>query len=69
MLNALTIFLTAGLDGRVAKTVFERVFINNLKRDGTKTVLLVTHQMQFLKNCDEILVFADGSIAERGTHE
>ncbi|XP_022093741.1 multidrug resistance-associated protein 5-like [Acanthaster planci] len=34
-----------------------------------KTVLFVTHQLQYLKDCDTILTMVDGRIAERGTHE
>jgi ABC-type multidrug transport system fused ATPase/permease subunit len=57
----------SGLDSRVAKTIFERVVKGQL-RDKNSTLVLVTHQLQFLRECDEILVFAEGTIAERGTH-
>jgi len=58
----------SGLDSRVAKTIFERV-IKGLLRNENKTLMLVTHQLQFLRECDEILVFDEGTIAERGTHD
>ena len=34
-----------------------------------KTVLLVTHGMQFLKQCDRVIFLKNGSIEEEGTHK
>ncbi|VDI48339.1 ATP-binding cassette, subfamily C (CFTR/MRP), member 5 [Mytilus galloprovincialis] len=34
-----------------------------------KTVILATHQLQYLKHCDEIVAFEDGGIVERGHHD
>ncbi|XP_061690972.1 ATP-binding cassette sub-family C member 5 isoform X1 [Syngnathoides biaculeatus] len=34
----------------------------------SKTVLFVTHQMQYLPECDDIILMKDGQIAEHGTH-
>ncbi|XP_035267041.1 multidrug resistance-associated protein 5 [Anguilla anguilla] len=34
----------------------------------TRTVLFVTHQLQYLAECDEVLLMKDGQIAEHGTH-
>ncbi|XP_077434312.1 ATP-binding cassette sub-family C member 5 [Vanacampus margaritifer] len=33
-----------------------------------KTVLFVTHQLQYLPECDDIILMKDGQIAEHGTH-
>uniref|UniRef100_W5NE66 ATP-binding cassette sub-family C member 5 n=3 Tax=Lepisosteus oculatus TaxID=7918 RepID=W5NE66_LEPOC len=33
-----------------------------------KTVLFVTHQLQFLPECDEVVLMEEGRIAEQGTH-
>ncbi|XP_030649011.1 multidrug resistance-associated protein 5 [Chanos chanos] len=33
-----------------------------------KTVLFVTHQLQYLVECDEVVLMKDGQIAEHGTH-
>ncbi|KAM9850214.1 ATP-binding cassette sub-family C member 5 [Aulostomus maculatus] len=33
-----------------------------------KTVLFVTHQLQYLSDCDDIILMKDGQIAEHGTH-
>ncbi|CAG7785093.1 unnamed protein product, partial [Allacma fusca] len=57
----------SGLDVRVANTIYEKVVLEQLV--PTKTVLLATHHIIYLRDCDEILVFSDGHIVERGTHE
>jgi ATP-binding cassette subfamily B protein len=31
--------------------------------------VLVSHRVSTVKDCDQILVLADGKIAERGTHD
>uniref|UniRef100_A0A3B4TJM7 ATP-binding cassette sub-family C member 5 n=1 Tax=Seriola dumerili TaxID=41447 RepID=A0A3B4TJM7_SERDU len=33
-----------------------------------KTVLFVTHQLQYLSECDDVILMKDGQIAEHGTH-
>ena len=49
--------------------VGKHVFVNCIQRLlKNKTVLLVTHQIQYLDVCDVIIVMHAGSIAERGTH-
>ena len=50
--------------------VGKQVFLNCIRRLLIyKTVLLVTHQMQYLEFCDKIIVMSAGSISERGTHK
>ena len=34
---------------------------------STKTVILVTHQIGFLYDCDEVIILDDGSIKAQGT--
>ncbi|KAI1884962.1 hypothetical protein AGOR_G00215300 [Albula goreensis] len=34
-----------------------------------RTVLFVTHQLQYLAECDEVVLMKDGQIAEQGTHD
>jgi len=34
-----------------------------------RTTVLVSHRVSTVKDCDQILVLADGAIAERGTHD
>ena len=33
------------------------------------TLIIIAHRLNTVRNCDEILVFKDGEIAERGTHD
>ncbi|KAI8894550.1 P-loop containing nucleoside triphosphate hydrolase protein, partial [Globomyces pollinis-pini] len=53
----------AALDAHVGKNVFADAIKGYL---GDKTVLLVTHQLQFLQQVDKVLVLQDGHISEFG---
>ncbi|XP_058136036.1 ATP-binding cassette sub-family C member 12 [Dasypus novemcinctus] len=55
----------SAMDAHVGKHVFEECIKKAL---GGKTIVLVTHQLQFLESCDEVLLLEDGEICERGTH-
>lgn len=47
----------------------ERKIFDNLKEaGGGKTIIIATHRAQALADCDEILFFEDGAIAERGSY-
>ncbi|XP_033742886.1 multidrug resistance-associated protein 5-like [Pecten maximus] len=56
----------SAVDVHVGRHLFHKCITNTLKG---KTVILVTHQLQYLRHCDEIMVFAEGKIAERGHHD
>ncbi|XP_060065902.1 ATP-binding cassette sub-family C member 5-like [Ylistrum balloti] len=56
----------SAVDVHVGRHLFHKC-IDTLLKD--KTVVLVTHQLQYLKHCDEIYVMDDGEIAEHGSHE
>ncbi|KAK3910281.1 Multidrug resistance-associated protein 5 [Frankliniella fusca] len=56
----------SAVDARVAKHIFDKCIKGAL---AGKTVLLVTHGIQFLEECDEILYMKNGVVSERGTHE
>ncbi|KAJ1529288.1 hypothetical protein ONE63_006086 [Megalurothrips usitatus] len=56
----------SAVDVTVGAYIFEHYILKELQN---KTVVLVTHQIQYLSNCDEIYVMKDGSIAEHGSHE
>ncbi|XP_054566313.1 ATP-binding cassette sub-family C member 12 isoform X3 [Eptesicus fuscus] len=56
----------SAVDARVGKHVFEECIRKALRG---KTVVLVTHQLQFLESCDEVILLEDGEICEKGTHE
>ena len=55
----------SAMDVHVGKHVFMSCIKKILK---DKTVLLVTHQMQYLEWCDEIIVMNAGCVSEIGTH-
>ncbi|KAM3866788.1 ATP-binding cassette sub-family C member 5 [Diretmus argenteus] len=45
------------------------LFHNAVRSAGKgKTVLFVTHQLQYLSECDDVILMKDGQIAEHGTH-
>jgi ABC-type multidrug transport system ATPase subunit len=54
----------SALDAHVGKKIFERCLCQHLKG---KTRLLVTHQLQHLGACDEIVLLVQGRVLERGT--
>uniref|UniRef100_G3UKQ2 ATP binding cassette subfamily C member 12 n=1 Tax=Loxodonta africana TaxID=9785 RepID=G3UKQ2_LOXAF len=55
----------SAVDAHVGKHVFEECIKKTLRG---KTIVLVTHQLQFLESCDEVILLEDGAICERGTH-
>ncbi|XP_039359660.1 ATP-binding cassette sub-family C member 12 isoform X1 [Mauremys reevesii] len=56
----------SAVDAHVGKYIFEKCIKEALKG---KTVVLVTHQLQYLEFCDEVILLEDGEIYERGTHK
>jgi ATP-binding cassette subfamily B protein len=55
---------TSALDYITEKRVLE-----NIKKITNKTtILFVTHRFQNLKNVDQILLFKEGQLIEKGTH-
>ncbi|XP_067124016.1 ATP-binding cassette sub-family C member 5-like isoform X2 [Centruroides vittatus] len=55
----------SAVDTKVASHIFEHCIQNSM---ANKTVLLVTHSMQVLEKCQEVIFMKRGHIAERGTH-
>ncbi|KAJ3269142.1 Multidrug resistance-associated protein 1 [Terramyces sp. JEL0728] len=55
----------AALDAHVGKQVFKNAVQGLLKH---KTVLLATHQLQYLNQLDRVVVMENGEIAESGTY-
>ncbi|KAF7657887.1 hypothetical protein LDENG_00020780 [Lucifuga dentata] len=55
----------SAVDACVGSHVFHKAIQGAAK---SKTVLFVTHQLQYLSECDDIILMKDGQIAEHGTH-
>ena len=56
----------SAVDAHVGKHIFFECIKTALER---KTIVFVTHQLQYLKDCDEVILLKDGKIAEKGTHD
>uniref|UniRef100_A0A8C3YJJ1 ATP-binding cassette sub-family C member 5 n=1 Tax=Catagonus wagneri TaxID=51154 RepID=A0A8C3YJJ1_9CETA len=56
----------SALDAHVGNHIFNSAIRKHLK---SKTVLFITHQLQYLADCDEVIFMKEGCITERGTHE
>uniref|UniRef100_A0A673JB78 Multidrug resistance-associated protein 5-like n=1 Tax=Sinocyclocheilus rhinocerous TaxID=307959 RepID=A0A673JB78_9TELE len=55
----------SAVDARVGSHLFHSAIRRAAK---SRTVIFVTHQLQFLPECDEVVLMKDGQIAEHGTH-
>ena len=53
----------SSLDAHVGKEIYHNVMRGLLK---TKTVIFITHALQYIKEADKILVFKNGEIVEQG---
>ncbi|KAG2469763.1 multidrug resistance-associated protein 9 isoform X1 [Polypterus senegalus] len=56
----------SAVDAHVGKHIFEDCIKKELKG---KTVILVTHQLQYLEFCDDVILLEQGSVSEMGTHK
>uniref|UniRef100_T1J568 Multidrug resistance-associated protein 5 n=1 Tax=Strigamia maritima TaxID=126957 RepID=T1J568_STRMM len=56
----------SAVDAHVGQHIFTQCIQGVLK---DKSVILVTHQLQYLSSCDYVIFMKDGGIAEHGTHE
>ncbi|XP_059524086.1 ATP-binding cassette sub-family C member 11 isoform X1 [Myotis daubentonii] len=55
----------SAVDARVGQHIFEECIRKTLRG---KTVVLVTHQLQYLQFCDQVILLEDGKICEQGVH-
>ena len=55
------------VDAHVGTTLFQVAILGALRSQG-KTVILVTHALHFLSQCDYIYAMSSGTIGERGTY-
>ncbi|KAM9359680.1 ATP-binding cassette sub-family C member 5 [Symphorus nematophorus] len=56
----------SALDAHVANHIFRNAIRKQLRQ---KTVVFVTHQLQYLVDCDDVILMREGSIAEQGNHD
>ncbi|XP_059157838.1 ATP-binding cassette sub-family C member 4-like [Physella acuta] len=56
----------SAVDASVGQHIFQRCILDLLRE---KTVVLVTHQLQYLKKADRIAVMREGSIHDIGTYD
>ncbi|XP_055078539.1 ATP-binding cassette sub-family C member 12-like [Periophthalmus magnuspinnatus] len=56
----------SAVDAHVGKHIFEECIKKELQG---KSVILITHQLQYLEFCDHILLLEDGEIVESGKHQ
>ncbi|CAG5134056.1 unnamed protein product, partial [Candidula unifasciata] len=56
----------SAVDVHVGHHIYQRCIKGVLKG---RSVVFVTHNLQYLKDCDNILVMKDGQIAEQGSHD
>nr|XP_056705400.1 ATP-binding cassette sub-family C member 5 isoform X1 [Euleptes europaea] len=56
----------SALDAHVGNHIFNSAIRKHLK---SKTVVFITHQLQYLVDCDEVVFMKEGCITERGSHE
>lgn len=56
----------SAVDTHVGKQIFEECIVNHLR---SKTVILVTHQLQYLAQVDNVIVMENGNIIGQGTYE
>eukprot|EP00057_Strongylocentrotus_purpuratus_P011079 XP_011665553.1 PREDICTED: multidrug resistance-associated protein 5 isoform X2 [Strongylocentrotus purpuratus] len=56
----------SAVDAHVGQHIFTHCIKDAMKG---KTTIFVTHQLQYLKDCDHVLLMKDGQISESGTHD
>ncbi|CAB3400919.1 unnamed protein product [Caenorhabditis bovis] len=59
----------SAVDAHVGKHIFENVLSSATGILATKTRILVTHGLTYLKHCDQVIVVKEGSISEMGTYQ
>ena len=58
----------SAVDAHVGARIMEECIMKVLHKSG-KTVVLVTHAIQYLPECDRVIVMDEGKIAESGTYD
>lgn len=58
----------SAVDAHVGKAMFENAILKLLRKVG-KTVVFVTHRLEYLPHCDQVVLLQNGKIREIGTHD
>uniref|UniRef100_A0A8C2ZTD2 ATP binding cassette subfamily C member 12 n=1 Tax=Cyclopterus lumpus TaxID=8103 RepID=A0A8C2ZTD2_CYCLU len=56
----------SAVDAHVGKHIFEECIKKKLQG---KSVILITHQLQYLEFCDDVMLLDDGEVQEAGNHQ
>ncbi|XP_076138611.1 ATP-binding cassette sub-family C member 5 [Alosa pseudoharengus] len=56
----------SALDAHVGNHIFNNAIRKHLRQ---KTIIFVTHQLQYLVDCDDVIFMREGNITEQGNHE
>ncbi|CCD69448.1 ABC-type glutathione-S-conjugate transporter [Caenorhabditis elegans] len=59
----------SAVDSHVGKHIFENVISSSTGCLASKTRVLVTHGLTYLKHCDQLIVLKEGTISELGTYQ
>lgn len=59
----------SAVDSHVGRHIFENVISSTTGCLGTKTRILVTHGLTYLKHCDQVIVLKNGTVSEMGTYQ
>ena len=51
----------SAVDSKVAKKIYDGAI---LKMRGQKTIILITHQISYMRECDEVIIMDNGRVAE-----
>lgn len=57
---------TSALDSEVEKDI--RAALDQMHRDGKKTVIIIAHRLSTIRNADSIVVLKGGRVQEQGSH-
>lgn len=57
----------SAVDQNVGRHIFEKCVKTYLQKERNKAVVLVTHQLQYLEQCDKVAVLKQGRIVKYGT--
>jgi ABC-type bacteriocin/lantibiotic exporter with double-glycine peptidase domain len=49
-------------------TIIEKRIFNNLKQRNC-SLIIISHRLNIIRDCDEIIVLEKGKLAQRGTHD